>query len=102
MALEREEQLKGISQALVTSKKLSKDEIQKYLAEANLASISIAKYLIDKNIISGLEIAMLVSKDFGVPMIRRRNVHDIDVVAINDLAIIGNCIRSVASPFFNK
>ena len=69
MALEKQEKLQGISKALVDNGSLSTDDIQKYIAKARIKNISLAKYLIDNKIISGLSIALIVSKDFGVPMI---------------------------------
>lgn len=69
MALAKEEKLQGISQSLVVNKSISKANAIKYLAEAKANQLSFAQYLIENKIISALDIAVLVSKDFGVPMI---------------------------------
>lgn len=74
MALGKEEKLQGISQSLVNSKNISKDNALKYISEAKANHQTFAQFVIENKIISGLDIAILVSSDFGMPML------DIDTI----------------------
>ena len=69
MALGKEEKLQGISQSLVMSKTLTKEEALKHVSEAKSKQLTLAQYLIENKIVSAIEIAMLVSRDFGVPVV---------------------------------
>lgn len=69
MALGKEEKLQGISQSLVMSKTLTKEEALKHVSEAKSKQLTFAQYLIENKIVSAIEIAMLVSRDFGVPIV---------------------------------
>jgi type IV pilus assembly protein PilB len=69
MALGKEEKLQGISQSLVMSKTLTKEEALKHVSEAKSKQLTFAQYLIENKIVSAIEIAMLVSRDFGVPVV---------------------------------
>lgn len=69
MALAKEEKLQGISQSLVVNKNISRDNAVKYLTEAKTNQITFAQYLIENNIVSAIDIAVLVSKDFGAPLL---------------------------------
>lgn len=69
MALEKEEKLQGIAQALVVNNLLSKEDAVKYLADAKSNQASIAQYLSLNNIIKPIDIAITASKEFGIPML---------------------------------
>jgi type IV pilus assembly protein PilB len=69
MALGKEEKLQGISQSLVMSKTLTKEDALKHVSEAKAKQLTFAQYLIENKIVSAIEIAMLVSRDFGVPVV---------------------------------
>lgn len=69
MALEKEEKLQGIAQALVVNNLLSKEDAVKYLTDAKSNHMSIARYLSSKGFVKPIDIAITASREFGIPLL---------------------------------
>ncbi len=63
-----EEKLQGISQTLVMEKLLTKEEALAHQAEAKSNQHTMVHHLVEKKILSALDVALLASRDFGVPL----------------------------------
>jgi type IV pilus assembly protein PilB len=63
------------SQVLVIEKKLSKEQALTYQKEAKRNSISLIQHLIDENIIKAIDMALMLSKAFGVPLLDIEALH---------------------------
>ncbi len=100
MALDKEENLQGIAQALVVNNYLSKDDAIKYLTDANTNQTSFAQYLISNNIIKAIDIALIASKEFGIPML---DINCIDTSILPEKLVSEKLIqRHNIIPLFNR
>lgn len=90
MALPMEEKLQGISQALVFERKLTKESALKHQAEAKTKHLTLSQYLIQQHIVKSIEMARLVSQNFGVPLI---DIDKVDRDAIPDNLISEKLIK---------
>lgn len=63
-----EEKLQGIAQSLVLEKLLSKEDALAHQAEAKNNQHSLVQHIVEKKIVSALDVALLASRDFGVPL----------------------------------
>ena len=100
MALEKEENLQGIAQALVVNNYLSKDDAVKYLTEAKTNQTSFAQYLISNNLVKAIDIALIASKEFGIPML---DINCIDTSALPKKLVSEKLVeRHNVIPLFNR
>lgn len=66
---ESQQTLSSASQVLVIEKKINKERALQYQKEAAKEGVSVIAYYIDKKVAKALEIACLLSKAYGVPLV---------------------------------